>query len=242
ARAQAAGFAAALAALGAEVVPLPTIRIVPPEDPEPLRRAAAEAGTFDWIVFTSVNGVERFWGALAETGRAAEGLGGARACAIGPATAGALEARGVRPAVVPSEFVAEAVVEALAAADDLRGRRVLLPRADLARAALPQGLAARGAEVVEVAAYRTVPDDGAGAEAARARLAAGEIDLVTFTASSTVRGFVALVGPELGRAAVASIGPITSATARALGLRVDVEAEEYTIPGLVRAIRRFYEP
>lgn len=238
ARAQASGFAAALEALGAEVVQFPTIRVVPPADEGPLRRAAAEARTFDWIVFTSVNGVERFWSALAEQGRDARSLCGVMVCAIGPATAGELERRGVVADAVPDEFVAEAAVETLLRAGVGAGSRILLPRADIARAVLPDRLRAAGAEVVEVAAYST-EQDGAGAERVRGMLDRGEIDVVTFTASSTAKNFVDLVGAEVGRAAVASIGPITSRTARELGMRVDVEAEEYTIPGLTRAIQDF---
>ena len=237
ARAQASGFAARLRELGADVVQLPVIRIVPPEDPAPLRQAAEAAGTFDWIVFTSANGVERFFAALAEAGGDARALGGVSVCAIGPATAAELAKHGVRADLVPPEFVAEAALEALAAADDLSGKRILIPRAAEARAVLPDGLRERGAEVVEVAAYRTV-SDGTGAEGVRAQLDAGEIDWVTFTAGSTVRSFAELLGADAGKARVASIGPITSAALRERGMRVDVEADEYTIPGLLQAILR----
>ncbi|HEX2204211.1 MAG TPA: uroporphyrinogen-III C-methyltransferase [Longimicrobium sp.] len=239
ARAQASDLAAALEALGAEVVQLPTIRIEPPADPGPLRRAVEEVASFDWVVFTSVNGVDRFFAVLAEQGRDARALATVAVAAIGPATAAALAKHGVRADLLPDEFVAEAAVEALSAATDLPGKRILLPRADIARAALPEGLRARGAEVAEVDAYRTVRD-GAGAGAVRERLAAGDVDWVTFTAASTVRGFTDLVGTELGAAKVASIGPITSAAARERGMTVDLEAREYTIPGLVRAILDFY--
>ena len=235
ARAQASDFAAQLEELGAEVVQFPTIRIAPAADPEPLRRAVADAGSFDWIVFTSVNGVERFWYELAQQGCDARHLGGVSVCAIGPATAAELARRGVVADLVPDEFVAEAAVQALLRAG-VEGKRVLLPRADIARALLPEQLRAHGAEVVEVDAYTTVRD-GTDAERVARRIAEGSIDLVTFTASSTVRGFVELVGAEVGAAKVASIGPVTTNTARELGVRVDVEAEEYTIPGLVRAIR-----
>ena len=238
ARAQAGDFAAALEEMGAEVVPFPTIRIAPVPDPGPLRDAVARAASFHWIVFTSVNGVEAFWAALDEAGRDTRALGGVRVAAIGPATAGALARRGIRADVVPGEYVAEAALEALAAADDLAGRRILLPRADLARAVLPERLRMAGAEVEEVDAYTTVPD-GAGADRVRQMLADGEVDVVTFTASSTVRNFVRLLGAEVGTAAVACIGPITAATARELGMRVDVEAEEYTIPGLMAALVAF---
>ncbi|HEX7241409.1 MAG TPA: uroporphyrinogen-III C-methyltransferase, partial [Longimicrobiaceae bacterium] len=195
ARAQASDFAAALEGLGAEVVQFPTIRIVDPLDPEPLRRAAAEADRFDWIVLTSVNGVGRFWQALRESGRDTRSLHGVSLCAIGPATGAAIEMEGARPDLVPERFVAEAVVEALVGETELRGSRVLLPRAEEARSVLPDSLRAHGAEVVEVAAYRTVPD-AVEAGSLRERLRAGEIDLVTFTASSTVRNYVEVMGTE----------------------------------------------
>lgn len=236
ARAQASDLAVLLEALGAEVVQFPVIRIDDPADPAALRAAAARAGEFDWLVLTSVNGVDRFFAALAAEGRDARALGGVRVCALGPATAGALARHGVRADLVPDEFIAEGVIDALTAAGPLEGVRILLPRAEVARAVLPETLRARGAEVTEVAAYRTVPD-GAGAERVRAMLARGEIHAVTFTAASTVRNFVELAGTETGGAAIASIGPVTSAAARELGLAVDVEAAEYTIPGLVAALR-----
>jgi uroporphyrinogen III methyltransferase/synthase len=239
ARAQASGLAAELRALGAEVMEFPTIRIEPSPDAGALRRAAAGVGAFDWVVFTSVNGVEHFWGALDAEGLDARALAGVRVCALGPATAAELLRRGVRADLVPDEYVAEATVEALAAAAELRGARVLLPRAEVARAVLPDSLRDRGAEVVEVAAYRTV-QDGAGVDEVRRRLAEGGVDLLTFTASSTATNFAALVGTDTGGARVASIGPITSATLRGLGMEVDVEAAEYTIPGLLAAIRDFY--
>jgi uroporphyrinogen III methyltransferase/synthase len=240
ARAQASGFAARLRELGADVVQLPVIRIVPPEDPAPLHRAAAESGSFDWIVFTSANGVERFFAALAEGGGDARSLGGVSVCAIGPATAAELAKHGVRADLVPPEFVAESALEALASATELEGKRILIPRAAEARPVLPDGLRARGADVIEVAAYRTI-SDGSGSEGVRAQLDAGEIDWVTFTAGSTVRSFAELLGADPGKARVASIGPITSAALRERGMRVDVEAEEYTIPGLLQALRRATE-
>jgi uroporphyrinogen III methyltransferase / synthase len=240
ARAQASDFGRALEALGAEVIQFPVIRIADPPDPGALRDAAAEAGTYDWVVFTSANGVDRFWAALGALGRDARALGGVRACAIGPGTAAALATRGVAADLVPDAYVAEAVVEAMAAAVDLRGARILLPRAEVARAVLPDSLRALGAEVAEVAAYTTV-QDGEGADEVRRALAAGEVDAVTFTAASTVHNFVDLVGTAVGTARVASIGPITSAAARYRGLAVDVEAGEYTIPGLVDALRSFFD-
>lgn len=234
---QAPDLAGPLEERGARVLIHPTIEIVPPDDPEPLRRAAREAASYDWIVFTSVNGVKAFAEALA-----VQHLPPPRSpgyCAIGPATGAALEDMGASPDVVPDEFVAEAVVEALDHETDLTAKRVLLPRAAVAREALPEGLRARGAEVDVVEAYRTVPAE-AGSGDLRRRLDAGEVDLVTFTASSTVRSFHRSVGSDLGDARVAAIGPITAGTARELGYDVAVVAEEYTIPGLVEACVRYF--
>jgi uroporphyrinogen III methyltransferase/synthase len=239
ARAQASDFATSLSRLGAEVIQFPTIRIVEPEDPAPLRRAVREAERYDWIVFTSVNGVQRFWSELRASGRDTRVLGGVSLCAVGAATAAAIELEGARADVVPDEYVAESVVAALAAETDLRGSRVLLARAETARAVLPESLLEMGATVDDVVAYRTVPDGAAAQRVARA-IEAGAVDLITFTASSTVRNFVELVGTEIGAATVASIGPITSATAREFGLPVHVEAGEHTIPGLVSAIETHF--
>jgi uroporphyrinogen III methyltransferase / synthase len=238
-RAQASSFVAGLESLGAEVVQFPTIRVEPVADAEPLLQAAREAGGFDWIVFTSANGVAHFWTALRRAGRDSRSLAGVSVCAIGPATAAALDAHGIRADLLPERYVAESVVEALSGRADVRGKRVLLPRAELARAVLPDELRARGADVVEVVAYRTLPD---AMEAGwfRQRLEAGAVDVITFTSSSTVQNFVALIGTDIGQARVAAIGPVTASTARELGLPVDVEAEEYTVPGLIQAILRHF--
>jgi uroporphyrinogen III methyltransferase / synthase len=238
-RAQAGDFVSRLEELGAEVIPFATIRITDPPDVERLRAAVHQADSFSWIVFTSVNGVHRFWEELRASGRDTRVLAGVSLCAIGPATAAAIELEGASADLVPEEHVAEAVVAALEEQAELQGARILLPRAAEARSVLPESLRARGAEVLDVAAYSTVPD-AREAAGIRRMLDSGEIDLVTFTASSTVRNFVAAVGHRLGGARVASIGPITSETARELGLEVAVEATEYTVPGLTEAIVSFY--
>jgi uroporphyrinogen III methyltransferase / synthase len=235
-RSQSAEFAARLDALGADVIQFPTIRIHPIPDASSLLDSARAVDTYDWIIFTSVNGVAHFWSALRDAGRDTRSLAGVSVCAIGPATAAALEVEGVRPDLVPERYVAESVIEAIVSeVGDLTGLRILLPRAERARSILPDELGRLGADVVEVAAYRTVPDS-TEADELRRRLTAGEIDLVTFTSSSTVQNFVDLVGSELGGAQVASIGPITSQTARSLGLEVAIEAAEHTVPGLIQAI------
>jgi uroporphyrinogen III methyltransferase / synthase len=235
ARAQSGLLAASLARMGAEVVRFPTIVVEAAEDSAPLERAAREAGAFDWIVFTSGNAVDHFWGALERVGADSRTLGGVRVCAVGPATATALSERGVRADLVPSEALSERALDALLAAGDPSGARVLLPRARDARPVLADGLRAAGAEVVEVEAYRTVRSE-AGAEELAERLRSGGVDLVTFTSGSTVRGFTELVGRDLGGARVATIGPITSAVARELGIEVDIEARDHSVEGLLRAI------
>lgn len=239
ARAQAGDLVDLLESLGAEPVVFPTIRIASPPDEGPLLEAARDVAFYDWVIFTSVNGVERFFAALEAAGQDARALGGVQVACIGPATAVACELHGVRPELVPPKFVAEAMVEAMAGHTELQDARILLPRAWGARDVLPDGLQRHGARVDEVEAYRSVADTEGGAELRR-RLLAGEIDALTFTSSSTVRNFVAAVGNDVGRAAVAVIGPITAGTARELGLRVDIEAEEHTIPGLVDALVQYY--
>jgi uroporphyrinogen-III synthase len=229
-------FVTRLQALGAVPIILPAIHIVPPEDHyAALDAALRQLATFDWLVFTSVNGVEHVWQRLAILGMDRQALTAVRIAAIGPATAHALTERGARIAVMPERYVAEALLTAL---PHPAGQRFLLARAALARDTLRTGLQAAGAEVTEVPAYSTVV-----AELTTEALAALDVgvDILTFTASSTVHNFVAQVGPERARALakqalVAAIGPITAATARDLGFRVDVVATEYTIAGLVAAL------
>jgi uroporphyrinogen III methyltransferase/synthase len=242
ARDEARTLAQALAALGAEVVLAPTIRVVPLADLAPLRAALSRPLPYDWIVFTSRNAVQIVCAALPAWGLSAADVGRARVAAIGPGTADALARAGIAPALVPERFVAEAVVAALAARGELRGQQVLLPRARVARDALPDGLRSHGAVVDVIPVYETVREPGDG-RALAAALLAGEIDAVTFTSSSTVRGFAELVGPAAARSgqfAAAVIGPVTATTARELGIRVAVEAEAYTIPGLVDALARHF--
>lgn len=233
--AQAGGLLAGLSELGAEPLHHPTIRIEDPTDPIPFRRAVARLESYEWIVFTSANGVARFWHAWAEISGARELPAGVHIAAIGPATAAALTRRGVRAEVVPQEYVAEAVADALTGSEGLAGCRVLLPRAAGARQVLPERLRAAGAEVDEVVAYESHADLE-GIAALRAGLERGLIDVVTFTAASTVRAFVEVAGPDLGRARVVAIGPITADAARAAGVRVDAVAREYTTEGLLEAI------
>lgn len=239
------GLMRRLEALGASAVHVPTIRIDGPTDREPLESAVRRLASYDWLVLTSVNGVERLERALdALEAPTSPLLAGLRVAAIGPATADRARELGARPAVVPDAYRAEALVEAILEStpdpDDaapLRGRRVLLPRAAEARAVLPERLREAGATVDEVPAYETRVER-AGRERLASLLDDGALDWLTFTASSTVRAYVELVGPRTGGARVATIGPITAGTARSLSLPVHVTASEYTTEGLVEAIVR----
>ncbi|MBI2073924.1 MAG: uroporphyrinogen-III synthase [Gemmatimonadetes bacterium] len=206
-----------LRALGAVPIVAPAIRIEFTDPPE-LDRALANLGGYHWIVFTSRSGVEAVF-------RRTGSVAGPKVAAIGPATATTLHARGVEPDLVPAEFVAEAILEALG---EVRGLRFLLPRADIAREALAEGLERRGAVVHEIAAYRTT-------EVSTSRADLGPVDAVTFTSSSTVRGFLA-GGPVPDGAKVVCIGPITAQAAREHGLDVAAVAERYTEDGLIAAL------
>ncbi|MEO5923096.1 MAG: uroporphyrinogen-III C-methyltransferase [Bryobacteraceae bacterium] len=217
-----------LEALGAEVIALPTIEVLPPSDPGPLARAMAQLDTYDWIIFTSVNGVRRFIAALDDIRK----LRG-KIAAIGPATKAAVEALHLKAECMPAEYVAESLLEALAG-EDLKGKRILLPRAAVARDVVPTELAKRGAIVDVVEAYRTEAPANL-AERAKEVLAR-KPHWITFTSSSTVKNFASVASVEGIK--IASIGPITSATARDLGMRVDVEASPHTMAGLVDAILR----
>ncbi|MDT8305905.1 MAG: uroporphyrinogen-III synthase, partial [Anaerolineae bacterium] len=212
-------------------------RIEPMEDTGPLDAAIEHlaGGAYERVIFTSVNGVAIFWQRLKALGHDVFSFNDVRVAAIGPATGEALHERGVEPDFIPEEFVAEAIAAGLG---DVSGQRILLPRAAIARPTLRELLAAAGAEVDEVPAYRTLP-----AQPDRAALAELEAaDIFTFTSSSTVRNFVKLVGgPEEAQrltrdALVACIGPITADTARALGLEPVVVAEHYTMEGLAAAL------
>ncbi|MCC6830991.1 MAG: uroporphyrinogen-III C-methyltransferase [Thermoleophilia bacterium] len=236
ARAQASGLSASLARLGAEVVELPVIRVAPIASSPDIDAMAARIGEYRMVVLTSVNGVEQLFARLRDHGRDARSISpDALAVAIGPATAEALDAHGVVPGLVPERFVAEGILEALGGRD-LTGVTVLVARARGSRPELVDGLRALGADVHEVHLYETLAEAPPEQELERAR----DADYLTFTASSTVRRFVDLLGPggaaTRGRGRVVSIGPVTSATARELGMDVQVEAAEHTIPGLLDAL------
>jgi uroporphyrinogen III methyltransferase/synthase len=237
-RAQAKGFIDALTAAGADVVPCPTIEIVAPSSWALLDAAIARLESYDWIVLTSVNGVAMFFDRMRALRRDVRALHHAKVAAVGPQTRAALEARGVLVDVMPEEFRAEGVAAAMRATG-IAGRRVLLARAAQAREILPALLREAGAEVDEVPSYATAMPHTDMREV-RDLLAAGQVDLITFTSSSTVRQFVALLGDEaaslLRGVAVGCIGPITADTAREFGLSVVVQPSEYTVPAFTAAI------
>jgi len=233
AKGQADALSSRLEALGACVLEIPTIEIRPAADTAPLDRAIANLSSYDWLIFTSANGVCFFIERLDQSAADLRSLR-ARICAIGPATRAAIEALHLKVDLMGQEYVAESLLAAFAA-HDLAGQRVLLPRAAVARDLIPSELARRGASVDVVEAYRTVPPES-GPEFPPG------VDAVTFTSSSTVQNFVALYGVAALRGAKAvSIGPITTRTARALGIEIAAEANPFTIDGLVEAIVRICE-
>jgi uroporphyrinogen-III synthase len=237
--AQASELAEALVLRGAVPILFPTIEIAPLADYSRLDAALANLAGYQWVIFTSVNGVAYFIERLAITGGGVPALAGRRLAAIGPATARALARHGLQVEQVPDEYVAEAIVEGLG---DVEGQWILLPRAEIAREALADELGRRGALVHEVPVYRTLA--AAPGPAALAELRRG-VDVVTFTSASTVRSFAALLAEAklsldqaLSGARVACIGPITAQAARDLGLPVHIQAEVYTMQGLVHALEQ----
>jgi uroporphyrinogen III methyltransferase / synthase len=243
ARAQAQRFAQLLEAAGARVLQAPTIVIEPPASWELLDAALGALDSFSWVVFTSVNGVAMVDRRLSARGLAWAAIARKRVAAIGPATAEALAEHGVRVELVPTEYRAEALVEGLRRVVG-PGDRVLLPRAKETRDVLVVELRRLGVAVTEVPAYQTRRIED-GVVRLREALASGSVDAVTFTSSSTARNFAEQFSDDersawRGRIAVASIGPITAATAAEYGLSTDVMPSEYTIPALARALADYF--
>ena len=245
ARRQASALSSELRKLGATVLEIPFIEIRRPRSFKALDSALRNLDRYDWLILTSVNGVEALWRRLAKLGLTRTKVKHLRIAAIGPATKKAIEQHGAKVDVVPKEYVAESVVRSLQ--NKVEGKRVLLVRAKVARDVIPRELRNAGAQVDVVEAYETiVPRASPGR--LRTTLASPRRcpHVVTFTSSSTVRNFVALLGPRrvgtippaFEGIRFASIGPVTSSTLRDLGLRVDIQAREFTIPGLVKAISR----
>src|SRR5215831_12407382 len=240
ARHQAGSLSGELRKLGAQVLEIPFIEIRKPTSFRPLDSALKNLDSYDWLILTSVNGVDAMWKRLAKLRIQKNGRSRLRVAAIGPATKKSIEQRGWKVDVVPKEYVAESVVRSLK--DKVKEKRVLLVRAKVARDVIPHELRKAGAEVDVIEAYETIVP-----EKSRRRLQAALKNpgkgpqVVTFTSSSTVKNFVQLLGTRgksklLDGIQTASIGPVTSATLRELGLPVDIAAREFTIPGLVTAI------
>lgn len=237
ARAQASELTARLTELGAEVIEAPAI-VIAPADPAPLREALGRLDTYQWVLFTSQNALEIAWAALRDVGGDARNFGGLRVGTVGQATARALLDRGIAADVIPARATAEGLAEALRQRPDVRGTRVLFIKADGAGDALPATLHNMDATVDEVVAYRTAPDPS-GASAVRNALASNDVDAITFTSASTVRFFLDAIRrrvPTINGARVITMGPVTSAAARGLGLTVDAEATSATIDALVDAV------
>ena len=239
ARHQAGALSSGLRELGAEVIEIPFIEIRRPHSYHRLDSALKNLPTYDWLILTSVNGVRALWDRLAKLHLTKRKLNHLKIAAIGPATRKAIEKRGVKVHLVPEEYVAESVVNSMS--NKVAGSRILLARAKVARDLIPRELRKLGATVDVVEAYETVIP-----KSSRTRLRAAIKDpsrrpeIITFTSSSTVRNFARLLGKTVWRGRprprFASIGPVTSSTLRELGLPVDIEAKQYTIPGLIQAI------
>jgi uroporphyrinogen III methyltransferase/synthase len=243
AREQSGDFATRLKKLGAEIIEFPTIEIVPPTRWKELDRAIDRLKSYDWILFTSANGVHFFWQRLKERGRAPHLPPSLKVCAIGPVTAKQLKERGVSVHYIPKEFIAESILEGFGK-KFINGKRILLARAKKARDILPKGLRKMGAEVDVVEAYRTLRPKG-GSKKLKKILKDGKMDVITFTSSSTVNHFAELLKKEnlkklLREIAIACIGPVTARTVKEWGLKTQIQPRQYTIPGLTRAIVEYF--
>jgi uroporphyrinogen-III synthase len=248
ARHQASALSSGLRELGAEVSEIPFIEIRKPRSYQPLDTALKNLQDYDWLILTSVNGADALWKRLRKLRLTKRQFKHLKVAAIGPATKQAIEKRGIKVNVVPEQYVAESVVESLR--DQVAGKRVLLARARVARDVIPRELGKLGAEVDVVEAYESViPRSSLTSLRAILEDSKRRPDVITFTSSSMVRNFVNLRAKNVWRGRprprkaspldgirLASIGPVTSSTLRELGLLVDIEAKEYTIPGLIKAI------
>jgi uroporphyrinogen III methyltransferase / synthase len=243
AREQSGNFATRLKQLGAEVIEFPTIEIVPPTRWNELDRAIDQLKSYNWILFTSANGVNFFWQRLKEKGDSPYLPPSLKICAIGPATADQLKRKEISVHYVPKKFIAESILEGFKKMR-MEGKRILLARAKEARDILPKGLRKMGAEVDVVEVYRTVRPKG-GSKKMKKLLTEEKIDVMTFTSSSTVNHFAELLKKEdlkkLAKGiAIACIGPVTARTAKEWGLKTQIQPRQYTIPGLTRAIAEYF--
>jgi uroporphyrinogen III methyltransferase/synthase len=227
---------------GAEAIPAHSIRITAAEDPAPLEEACRQAGSFNWIIFASANAVDYFMRGLLTRGDVRD-LHGVRLCTVGPSTASRLQRYGIRVDLTPAEFRADALLDALKAFGSLNGQRVLIPRTNIARDRLAEGLREAGADVVDIVAYRTMPGgiERSGEYDIYRLLLDRQIDAVTFASASAVRNFVSMIGEDqaadlLKSTVVASIGPVTAEAAQQLGIQTTIMPARYTMPDLVDAL------
>jgi len=234
---QASKLSEALYSLGATPIEIPVIKVEPPDSYEALDKAIelqSEGAYYDWLIFTSANGVLKLAERLKEKKLDFRIFKGAQVAAIGPATQRCLQSFALHVDLAPEEYVAEGVIRALG---DVGGNKILLPRAQVAREILPQELKKAGASVDVAPTYKTVADTGIGREKISALK--GQMDIITFTSSSTISNFLAMIGKDksvLEGVKIAVIGPVTAKTAKENGLNVDIMAEDYTIEGLVEAL------
>jgi uroporphyrinogen III methyltransferase / synthase len=239
-RDQASVFSDQLIELGANVLEYPTINITDPDDFGPLDKELENLDSTDWLIFTSVNGVDAFFNRIFELGRDVRDLKGVKICSIGPSTTERIKGFHVSIDCQPPKYVAESVVEALKKVEEIKGKRFLMPRTDIARSYIPEELEKLGAEVSDIIAYKTeLATDGDNI--VLDKLKDGEVDIVTFTSASTVKNFVKIIGEDnlsafKDNVQFASIGPITNESAEEMNIDISIKAEEYTIPGLVQAI------
>jgi uroporphyrinogen III methyltransferase/synthase len=243
-REQASDFSILLEKYGAEPIEFPTIETVPPKDWKDIDRAIKNIPKYDWAVFTSVNGVKYFIERLKKKGKDIREFKGVKICAIGPATAMAIEGLGIRVDLLPKEYRAESIIEGLGK-NKIKGKRFLLPRAMKAREVLPEEIKRLGGKVDIIAAYRTVKPKERTDEI-RKMFQEKRIDVVTFTSSSTVENFVNMfkkgeIPALLSETKVACIGPITKDTATVLGIKTDIMPAKYTIPALTEAIVSYFK-
>jgi uroporphyrinogen III methyltransferase/synthase len=234
---QADDLANLLISEGAYPIHFPTIKIVPPKDWHKLDAAMEALTSYDWLIFTSANGVQFFFERLREKNKDIRDLKGIKICCIGPATARQIEDRGIKVDLVPEQFIAEGILQSFAAMD-LKGRKILIPRAAKARDVLPEGLKKLGAIVDVVSAYQTV-NSGKKKDELATMIYDNKVDVITFTSSSTVTNFVEIMGRDFTLPAhidVACIGPVTEAAAKKAGFKIDIQQEEYTMEGLVQSL------
>ncbi len=238
---QAEEFAQLLRQQGARVIYFPTIKVVPTAAGQKLDQAIGNVEAYQWLIFTSANGARLFFKRFSELGRDIRDLKGVRICTIGPATAVVVEERGIKVDLVPESFVAEGVVRAFQN-QGISGQRILLPRAEVARDVIPEGLTQLGAQVDVVNVYRTV-SSGVESGGLRGLISKGDVDVITFTSPSILKNFMEIMGEDFhlpSSIRIACIGPVTAAAVKKAGLKIDIMPERYTIPGMVEAMVDFF--